>query len=189
MSRLNRHSLSAFLQSTNPQSHGQVPHPCCLFQLALKNYCGGLVTRWNISHQDPLPWNFPCQKTVLGCHFLLQGDLSNPGIESMSPALQLDSLLLSYQRRHIHHPKVFPRCSVLKNLCVSAGDCLKCRIHRFDPQVGMIPWSRKWLPTPVFLSGKFHGERGLVDCSPRSHKESDTVEQLRKHAFIIQTNI
>ena len=26
----------------------------------------------------------------------------------------------------------------------------------FDPWVGKIPWSRKWLPTPVFLPGKFH---------------------------------
>ena len=27
-------------------------------------------------------------------------------------------------------------------------------------------WSRKWQPTPVFLPGKFHGERSLVGCSP-----------------------
>ena len=26
----------------------------------------------------------------------------------------------------------------------------------FDPCVRKIPWSRKWLPTPVFLPGKFH---------------------------------
>ena len=63
MSRLNRHSLCAFLQSTNPQSHGQVPHPCCLSQLALQNYCGGLVTRWNISPRSfamkfPMPENW-----------------------------------------------------------------------------------------------------------------------------------
>ena len=32
-------------------------------------------------------------------------------------------------------------------------------------------WSRKWQPTPVFLPGKFHGERSLVGCSPwRSQK-------------------
>ena len=24
------------------------------------------------------------------------------------------------------------------------------------------PWSRKWHPTPVFLPGKFHGQRSLV---------------------------
>ena len=32
---------------------------------------------------------------------------------------------------------------------------------RFDPWVGKIPWRRKWLPTPVFLPGKSHGQRGL----------------------------
>ena len=37
---------------------------------------------------------------------------------------------------------------------------------RFDPWVEKIPWRRKWLPTPVFLPGKSHGERSLVVCSP-----------------------
>ena len=41
-----------------------------------------------------------------------------------------------------------------------------------------IPWRRKWQPTPVFLPGESHGGRGLVDCSPRGHKESDTTEWL-----------
>ena len=27
----------------------------------------------------------------------------------------------------------------------------------FDPWVGKIPWRRKWQPTPVLLTGKFHG--------------------------------
>ena len=30
---------------------------------------------------------------------------------------------------------------------------------RFDPWVGKIPWRRKWLPVPVFLPGKSHGQR------------------------------
>ena len=29
----------------------------------------------------------------------------------------------------------------------------QCRRHGFDPQVGKIPWRRKWQPTPVFLLG------------------------------------
>ena len=32
--------------------------------------------------------------------------------------------------------------------------------------VGKIPWRRKWQPTPVFLSGESHGQRGLADYSP-----------------------
>ena len=31
------------------------------------------------------PWKFPGKNTGMGCHFLLQGILPDPGIESMSP--------------------------------------------------------------------------------------------------------
>ena len=34
--------------------------------------------------------------------------------------------------------------------------------HWFNPWVGKIPWRRKWQPTPVFLPGKFHGQRSLM---------------------------
>ena len=33
-----------------------------------------------------------------------------------------------------------------------------------------IPWRRKWPPTPVFLSGKLHGQRGLVGYSPQADR-------------------
>jgi len=36
-----------------------------------------------------------------------------------------------------------------------------CRGCGFNPWVGKIPWKRKWQPTPVFLTGKFHGQRSL----------------------------
>ena len=41
-----------------------------------------------------------------------------------------------------------------------------------------IPWRRKWLPTSVFLPGKFHGQRTLVGYSPWGHKQSDMNERL-----------
>ena len=47
--------------------------------------------------------------------------------------------------------------------------------HRFDPWVGNIPWRRKWLPTPVFLTGEFHGQRSLAGYSPWGHKELDAT--------------
>ena len=49
----------------------------------------------------------------------------------------------------------------------------RCKI---DPWVGKIPWRRKWQLTPVFLSGKSHGQRSLVGYSSQSHKESDMTE-------------
>ena len=48
----------------------------------------------------------------------------------------------------------------------------------FDLWVGKIPWRKKWLPTPVFLPGEFHGQRNLVGYSPWCCKESDMTEQL-----------
>ena len=39
-------------------------------------------------------------------------------------------------------------------------------------------------PTPVFFSGKSHGERSLAGCSLWSHKESEMTQQLSLHAHI-----
>ena len=55
------------------------------------------------------------------------------------------------------------------------------RRHGFDPWVGKIPWRSKWQPTPVFLPGKFHGQRSLRGYSPRGPKESDTTDQPSTH--------
>ena len=55
----------------------------------------------------------------------------------------------------------FPGGTVVKNLPARAGDA-----KGFDLCVGKIPWSRKWQPNPVFLSGKFHGQRNLAGYSP-----------------------
>ena len=51
------------------------------------------------------------------------------------------------------------------------------RRHRrcgFNPWVGKLLWRRKWQPTPVFLPGKFHGQRSLAGYNPQGGKELDT---------------
>ena len=50
----------------------------------------------------------------------------------------------------------------------------QCRRGRFDPRVRKIAWSRKWLPTRVFLPGESHGQRSLADYSPWGRKQSQT---------------
>ena len=40
--------------------------------------------------------------------------------------------------------------------------CLHCWRLGFNPGVGKIHWRREWLPTPVFLPGKCHGQRSLA---------------------------
>jgi len=57
----------------------------------------------------------------------------------------------------------------------------QCRRHGLNPWVRKIPWRRNWQPTPVFLSGKFHGQRSLVGYSPWGHKESDMTEWRHTH--------
>ena len=52
----------------------------------------------------------------------------------------------------------------------------------FDPWVGKIPWRRKWQPTPIFLPGKFYGQRSLEGYSAWGRKESDTIEHAHTHA-------
>ena len=56
--------------------------------------------------------------------------------------------------------------------------CLQSRRPRFNPWVKNIPWSRKWQPTPVCLSGESHGQRSLVVYSAWGCKELDTTEWL-----------
>ena len=40
-----------------------------------------------------------------------------------------------------------------------------------------MPWRRKWQPTPVFLPGKSHGQRGLEGYSLWGCRESDMTEK------------
>ena len=54
--------------------------------------------------------------------------------------------------------------------------CRRCKRREFDPWVRMIPWGRKHQPTPVFLPGKFHGQRSLAGYSPWGRKELDVTE-------------
>ena len=54
----------------------------------------------------------------------------------------------------------------------------QCRRCKFDPWVRKIPWRRKWQPTPVFLPGKSHGQRGLLGYSPQGKKKSDMTEMI-----------
>ena len=52
----------------------------------------------------------------------------------------------------------------------------RCKRCGFNAWVGKTPWSRKWQSTPVFLPGKFHGQRSLVGYSPWGHKEPDMTD-------------
>ena len=65
-----------------------------------------------------------------------------------------------------------PGGSVVKNTRANAGDS-KCS---FNLWVGRCPGGQNGNSFR-----KSHGQRSLVGCSPRGHKESDTTERLSTH--------
>ena len=71
-------------------------------------------------------------------------------------------------------------------LIISGGSMVKepaCQCRRPSGDAGLIPWGRKWQPTPVFLPGKSRGQRSLAGYSPWGCKEWNMTEQLS--TFII----
>ena len=46
------------------------------------------------------------------------------------------------------------------------------------PRLGRFPWRREWLPTPVFLPGKSHGQRSLAGYGPWVAKSRTRMKQL-----------
>ena len=62
--------------------------------------CGTLVTSWTTpwtaAHKDPLSMGFPRQEHWSGLLFPSPGNLPDPLLELVSPALQVDSLPLTY---------------------------------------------------------------------------------------------
>ena len=74
-------------------------------------------------------------------------------------------------------PKIsFELLAIIMNPGGSDGKESACNARdwgSFSPSLRKIPWRREWLPTPVFLPGKFHGQITLVGYSPWGHKESD----------------
>ena len=87
----------------------------------------------------------------------------------------------------------FPGGAVVNNLPANAGDagdsslipqCRRCRRLEFDPWVVNIPCRMKWLPTPVFLPGKCHGQRSLAGYSQWGREESEQLSY--EHTVVVE---
>ena len=122
------------------------------------------VTLWTIAHQAPLSMGFSRQEywSVLPCP--PPGDLPDPGMEPVSPALA---------------GGLFTTWASLVAQMVKNLPAIRETWVRF--LAGKIPWRRKWKPTLVFLPGESHGQRSLSGYSPRDHKELDMTERLTFH--------
>ena len=60
--------------------------------LTLFHHAQLFATLWTVVHQAPLSMGLPRQEYWSGLPFPSAGDLPDPGIKSVSPALQVDSL-------------------------------------------------------------------------------------------------
>ena len=102
--RINTHKVTASVP-------GQLLHPCDYGHWSAQEYlgipsclaCAKALSRvwlfcnpWTLATSLLFPWDFPGKNTGSGLPFPPPGDLPDPGIETVSPALQADSLLLSH---------------------------------------------------------------------------------------------
>ena len=79
----------------------------------------------------------------------------------------------------IQRRKGFPGRTVVKNPpSARAGDM---RDVGSIPGLGRFPWRREWLPTPVLLPGKSHGQRTLAGYGPWVAKSQTRLKQLNTH--------
>ena len=70
----------------------------CVCVCVCAQSCLLFVNPWTVAHQT-LSGGFLRQEYWSGLLFPSSGDLPDPGMELVSPALQADSLLLSHQGR------------------------------------------------------------------------------------------
>ena len=102
---------------------------------------------------------------------------------SYSSSTPLFSILLHSRSKQVAYILLFylkPTHQGLHQVVLSGKELpcqgRRCKKHRFNPCVGMIPWRRVWQPTLIFLPGKSHGQRSLAGYRSWGHKESDTTE-------------
>ena len=84
-----------FTTSTSWEAQTLVCMHTCL--LSCYSHVWLFVTQWSIALQAPLSMRFSRQEYWSGLPCPSPGDLPHPGIEPISPALQVDSLLLSHR--------------------------------------------------------------------------------------------
>ena len=95
------------------------------------------------------PRNSPGKNTGVGCHSFLQGSSQPRGWTWVSS--------ITVRFFNVWTTKNLP---AMQEMPVNPWD-------------GKIPWRRKWLPTPVFLPGKSHGQRSLVGYSRWGSKRTE----------------
>ena len=82
---------------------------------------------------------------------------------SMKLAITVDRIKQGLERMEFRREEVVQKSGFPWWLNAKESSCQCRRLKR----CGLNPWRRKWQPTPIFLPGKFHGQRSLAGYSPR----------------------
>ena len=138
------------------------PHASYFFFFLLCSAVYGILVPQPGSNLCPLQWNCslniyhrgPC--LFLNCHFPVVTTCIVYSFSWAIHTLYLNiCILLKQQIGSLYTFFLgFPDSSGKE----SAGQPRRCKMQDSIPEVGKIPWSRKWQPTPVFLPGKSHGQ-------------------------------
>ena len=128
---------------------------------------------------DSLPSEPPAKpmNTRVGSLFLLQGNfLTQEWNQSLLHCRQI-----LYQMSY-REDSVGPACPQWSFSGGASGkepscQCRRHRRHRFIPWILKMPWRKAWQPTPVFLSGEYHGQKGT--CWATVHRFSKSGTQLK----------
>ena len=165
---------------------------------AVRRHCRGFCCQaWALGHLDFSSWgSWALEHRLNSCDaraYLLRGlwDLPRSGIGPMSPKLagRLFTTELPGKPPDLHFLKkgFFAFLAALSLCCCmqAFSSCGEWASHCGAVQetwVRSLGWKdprrREWLPTSVFLSEEFHGQRSLVGYGPWGHRESDTTEWL-----------
>ena len=139
---------------------------CLLLQLTLwLSLCGGVESFSSFSPVWDFLLNFGMELIPAETSSFCPLDGQKPrGSQNLPPRA----------RRTVNlHKSSLPGGSDGKESACNAG-------HQVWSWVRMIPWRRKWQPTPIFLPGEFHGWRNLAVYSLQGWRESDTTERLTR---------
>ena len=124
--------------------------------------------------------NLPGSPMIKTLHFHCRGMGSIPGGGTKIPhamkhgqktktkkwAKDLNIFLQDDTKTDNRFPKIILSITTTKQMQIKNHNKIPLHIQK-------IPWRRKWQLTPVFLPGKFHGQRSLVGYSPGGHQKSD----------------
>ena len=150
-------------------------NPCCCL---VNKFCRTLLQPYALQPARLLClWDILGKITGVGCRFLLQDIFLTQGSNLCLLCWQED--LLEKGQLPTQLFMGFPGGSDSKE---PTCQCRRCKKHGFNPWIRKVPWRRKWQSTPLFLPGKYHGQRSLAGYSPGVTQNRTQLKRLSMHA-------